>query len=424
MKNEQQSQAFLRKRKMMMLMPLMVLPFITLAFWALGGGQENKVNGTSITKAGLNLNLPDAKLKEDGLIDKLGFYDKADKDSSQIAEWMRNDPYYQLQSDSQKYFHSDIEQMAKEAAGKYNQQLSLSPYEYSNNNPEQKIMEKLKLLEKEINKQSADTNIAGENYLQNGTDSEMNDDAGYFHNMMQQMNQPSNEDPEITQLNQTLDKILDIQHPQRLKDKLNENELKRKETVYAVTNKKPGIAVSHLDTAKTGQNASIGFYGIEKPITLKEENSIEAAVHETQTLTNGSIIKLRLLNDIFIDGAIISKGNFVFGFVSLTDERLSVEITSIRCRQSIFPVNLTVFDMDGLAGIYIPGAITRDVAKQSADNSLQLMELSTMDPSFKAQAAAAGVNAAKSLLSRKVKLVKVIVKTGYKVLLKDKNVQQ
>lgn len=77
--------------------------------------------------------------------------------------------------------------------------------------------------------------------------------------------------------------------------------------------------------------------------------------------------------------------------------------------------------MDGLPGIYIPGTISRDVAKQSTDNSLQRMELSTMDPSLKAQAASAGMNAAKSLLSKKVKLVKVKIKAGYKILLKDKN---
>jgi hypothetical protein len=36
------------------------------------------------------------------------------------------------------------------------------------------------------------------------------------------------------------------------------------------------------------------------------------------------------------------------------------------------------------------------------------------------QAANAGIQAAKSLISKKVKLVKVTVKAGYKILLKDK----
>ena len=103
---------------------------------------------------------------------------------------------------------------------------------------------------------------------------------------------------------------------------------------------------------------------------------------------------------------------------------MKVEIKTIRYKQSLFPVKLSVFDLDGLEGIYIPGAISRDVAKQSADNSLQLMELSSMDPSLKAQAAAGGISAVKSLLSKKVKIIKVQVKAGYKILLKDQSMQQ
>lgn len=49
------------------------------------------------------------------------------------------------------------------------------------------------------------------------------------------------------------------------------------------------------------------------------------------------------------------------------------------------------------------------------------MELSSLDPSLKAQIAATGLSTVKNLLSKKVKQVKVMVKTGYKVLLRDKN---
>ena len=129
------------------------------------------------------------------------------------------------------------------------------------------------------------------------------------------------------------------------------------------------------------------------------------------------------LVDTCINGVLIPKDNFVFGIASLSDERLEVEINSIWNNKSIFPVKLEVYDMNGLPGVYVPGAISRDVTKQSADNSLQLMELSVMDPSIKAQAAAAGISTVKNMLSRKVKQIKVMVKAGYKVLLKNKNVQ-
>src|SRR4051812_29986654 len=81
------------------------------------------------------------------------------------------------------------------------------------------------------------------------------------------------------------------------------------------------------------------------------------------------------------------------GLPSLNNERLEVSINSIRDENSLFPVKLEVYDMDGLPGIYIPGAITRDVTKQSTDNALQSVALSSLDPSIGAQAASAGIEA-------------------------------
>jgi len=91
---------------------------------------------------------------------------------------------------------------------------------------------------------------------------------------------------------------------------------------------------------------------------------------------------------------------------------------------SLFPVALSAYDLDGMEGLYIPGAIARDAAKQSSNQAIQSMQFMTMDQSLSAQAAAAGVEAAKGLFSKKVKLIKVTVKAGYQVLLKDKNARQ
>ena len=149
------------------------------------------------------------------------------------------------------------------------------------------------------------------------------------------------------------------------------------------------------------------FTALTRRMKATKSNAIEAVVNEDQVLVSGSIIKLRLVDDAFINDVKIPAGNFVFGTVSLDGERLNVKVNSIRLRNSIYPVKIKVYDMDGLEGIYIPGAINRDVAKQSADNSLQTMQLASMDPSLAAQATAAGISTAKNLLSRKMKLVKV-----------------
>jgi conjugative transposon TraM protein len=237
-------------------------------------------------------------------------------------------------------------------------------------------------------------------------------------------NQGKENDPEMRQLENTLNKILDIQHPERVKERLKEKSLETMDVVYPVSKRFTKENISLLDTGK-GEKIAIGFFGLETESSISDDqNAIEAVVHENQVLVNGAVVKLRLVNDIYVSGILIPKGNFVFGTTSLNAERLEVEINTIRYNQSLYPVKLEVYDIDGLPCIYIPGAITRDVAKQSVDNSLQMMELATLDPSLKAQATAAGISAAKSLISRKVKQVKVMVKAGYKVLLRDKNVQQ
>ncbi len=146
-------------------------------------------------------------------------------------------------------------------------------------------------------------------------------------------------------------------------------------------------------------------------------------VNSNQILVNGAVIQLRLTGDVFINGILIPKGTSVNGIASLNNERLEAEVSSVRYKNHLLAIKLELYDMDGLPGIYIPGSISRDVAKNSADNSLQLMELTALDPSLKAQAATAGINTAKSLISRKVKQVKVMIKEGYKVLLKDKNTE-
>ena len=76
---ENHSPKFLRQRKMMLVLPVLVIPFVTMAFWALGGGQGNKNNSLAENKQGLNLQLPDANLKDDKNADKLAFYNEADK---------------------------------------------------------------------------------------------------------------------------------------------------------------------------------------------------------------------------------------------------------------------------------------------------------------------------------------------------------
>jgi len=423
---EKHSAKFLRQRKMMLVLPVLIIPFVTMGFWALGGGQGQTKNNIADNNKGLNLQLPDANLKDDKNADKLSFYNEADADSLKRDELLRNDPYYKDSIISRRNtLMSDTGNLLSTAP--LYSGLNQSPYNKTADANEQRIYQKINEINKQINQPDNGTQTnsnPNQPATNNDNNEQFSNEVERLHDMMQQINGSPEADPEMQQLNGTLEKILDIQHPDRVKEKLKEKSLKSKEQVFIVTRQFVKNNISLLDTGKSKRNAENKFFGVEVDADSEEQNTVEAVVHQTQTLVNGAVVKMRLLNDIYLNGSLVKKSNFVFGIAELNDERLEININSIRNNNSLFPVKLEVFDMDGLAGIYIPGAISRDVAKQSTDNGLQLLELTSMDPSFKAQAAATGVNAAKSLLSKKVKQVKVLVKAGYKVLLRDKSIQQ
>jgi conjugative transposon TraM protein len=395
-----------KQRKMMLVLPLLVIPFLTMAFWALGGGKGQKE--TNVTVKGLNLDLPNANLKDDKLTDKLGFYEKADKDSMKMEEWMRSDPYFKRDTVPTEMYPDELQEITETTAGKYNQRMNTSPYEKSGNNPEDQIMQKLKLLENEMNKTASGT--FNEPATERKPDNQFSSEVDRLEQMLQMNNTGSNDDPEIKQLENTLEKILDIQHPDRVK----ERSVKNKDAAYAVRR------TSGADTIVKG----FFSYSDEKELHGTEQNAIEAIIATNQTIVNGAVVKFRLLNDVYIKGQLIPINTLVAGIATLDGERLNVEINTIRSGKSIYTVKLEVFDMDGLPGIYIPGTINREVAKESLNNSLSLADMTALDPSLKAQATATGIGAIKSLVSKKAKLVRVQVKAGYKILLNNKNQNQ
>lgn len=410
----------LRQRKFLLVLPLLALPFITLLFWALGGGEMEKAEAQVGKQKGFNIQLPEPILKDNKAMDKMSYYDQARLDSVKYQELFINDPNYRNHAFSGMNDHHSAYEDWPAMLDKGGLNTSLYGNGNYNDTNEEKIYYKLSELKKEMNK-TADPRDGSPLNKGSSNKAITVDSANIerLEHMVNMINQPNEDDAELSQLNGMLEKILDVQHPERVKEKLRQTSDTQRGQVFAVSTPEDN-SVSLLDTGDALKNKANGFYSLnDVNMSHKTENAIQAVVHETQNILNGSIVKLRLLNDILVNDVHLPKDKFLFGVASLNGERLNIRINSILYKNSLFPVDLAVYDMDGLKGIYVPGAITRDVAKQSADRSLQTIGVTSLDPSLSAQAASAGIEAAKTLLGRKVKIIKVIVKAGYKVLLHD-----
>lgn len=403
METVQLSPQMLKKRKFLIFLPIVIIPFITILFDLFKGRSDSPAADPKQT--GFNLSLPNAKEDVNEPHDKLGYYALAAADSAKLKEWIKNDPGYQTQ-------HGVSEQYGVRG-------LNTSLYGKSENDNSNLIYQRLNQLNRELDDAKNGT-PSGTSSTRRSVGSS-NADIDRLDQMMTMMGQPQEEDPEMRQLNGMLEKILDIQHPQRVQEKIRNAQDIRSGSALHVRSKGPEQLVSLLENGSSNTGTA-GFFSEERPKVLQQvQNAVQAVVHENQTVTTGSTVKMRLLTEIYVDDILVPKDNFIYGVASLNGERLEIEIKTIRFNNSIYPVKLSLFDLDGLAGVRIPDAIGRSVAKESADQTMQGMSFGSLDPSWGMQAAGAGLEVAKSLVGRKMKLIKVTVKAGYKVLLRDES---
>lgn len=417
----------LKKRKFLLVLPVLALPFITVLFWSFSGGERTKEVSDQESKKGFNSVLPIPKFKEDATLDKMSYYDQASTDSIKHLEQFRKDPYY-----SQIAFQDSVQGLEGEAiVSRFRKgKMALNAKSDQDANQE-KLYQKLAALQKTISQPISPMNQEQDlrEFKNYGSSDQQSAQMKNLEQLISTISTPQEPDPELKELGNMLENILDIQHPERVQQKLKESSQGKKGKVFAVEKTAKENNISSLQGDEGNRNstakkplASNSFYALaEEEVTEEKQNAIAAVMHQTQTIVSGSTVKLRLSDAVFIEGVQIPKNSFLYGIAALKGERLEVRISNIAYKNSIFPVTLSLYDTDGIEGIYIPGALNRDVAKASGDRSLSTLGMTGLNDSWGAQAADMGIQAAKGLMSKKVKLIKVVVKAGYQVLLYDEH---
>ncbi|WP_379093874.1 conjugative transposon protein TraM [Pedobacter sp. UC225_65] len=84
----------------------------------------------------------------------------------------------------------------------------------------------------------------------------------------------------------------------------------------------------------------------------------------------GSTIRLRLLDSVVLENVVVPKGHFVFGLCRLVNQRLLLDIRNIRLGNAIVPVELTMYSLDGMAGLAAPDAVLGDAASAGAADAV------------------------------------------------------
>ncbi len=113
----------------------------------------------------------------------------------------------------------------------------------------------------------------------------------------------------------------------------------------------------------------------------KKGKFIEAIIDQNiQNGTLGARLRIRLLDDILIGNAIVSKGTYLYALISGYEaQRVKLTISSVMLGDKIYPIKLSIYDVDGMEGLYVPASAFREFSKELGGNTTGGMNL-TMQP--------------------------------------------
>lgn len=140
--------------------------------------------------------------------------------------------------------------------------------------------------------------------------------------------------------------------------------------------------------AKETENAVYRVQKSEGATTLfntvtreKKGKFIEAIIdQDIKSGTLGARFRIRLLDDILIGNAIVGRGTYLYALISGYEaQRVKLTISSVMINDRIFPIKLSIYDVDGMEGLYVPASAFREFSKELGGNTTGGMNL-TMQP--------------------------------------------
>jgi conjugative transposon TraM protein len=389
--------AYLKRNKPLMFLPLVLIPFIVLIFYILGGGtkkeKEEEQQKQQQAAKGANYALPDADKS-------VAIYDKMDNYSSKKEVTTSHDYNIAGEADSLTAEENPEEETLSEErllSGKRNLYKN-DPVPEMDQEPSVDLLAHIRQKEQTVREDLENSQSKSGDNLSEQQPESAKETTG---------KKTSSELP-VTGIEE-LDKV--FRQNSKLAKQNDSLSIRLKEST-ARNEKLEAEKTKHSTLEKSGKS---GFKPKDMAVPV-----IEAEVYETTTVLTGNRVKLRLLEEAWLNGVKISANTFLYGTCEVANERLQIEVQHIPVGEKFVPVAITVCDLDGLPGLYVPDNASRKVAKEvgSSANTSSMFGVSNNPLTYMGIQAAD--RASQSLL-KMIRIKKVTVKKNTLVYLVNKS---
>ena len=368
---------YLKRNKALFILPLALIPFVILIFYVLGGGtkvEEEEIKEAKSQSEGANYLLPEAEKS-------IEIYDKMEAYQMEGTEM----------EERRSMFQKDSTQMASESSkDSLPQEIPLLT---ENRDPEE-LLAHIRQKEEQMKKE-----LSGESESKTPANKKVKTYQSYPAKPVVKSRKKAEKIPVVNTGIEELDQIVD----QNIS-------LKRKSDSLAVSLQQAQIRLQQIEASQSKaaflEKKRQSAFNMEEPV---DNPLIKAEIYETATVLDGNRVKLRLLEDTYISDQKIPENSFIYGVCKIKNERLHIEVTQLPVQNTFIPVKLSICDLDGMEGLYVPDNAARKVYQEvgASTNTSSLVGV-TGDPLTYAGIRAAD-RAAQTMLKR-VRLKKVTVK--------------
>lgn len=154
-----------------------------------------------------------------------------------------------------------------------------------------------------------------------------------------------------------------------------------------------------------------------------KENLIRASIYGDQIIVSGSVVKMRLLEPLWVGGTEIPANTIFSGTAVLGSSRLNIIVKNMQYGKYITPVTFTIYDSDAIEGLNLPNNMKADAARKMEQGLLQGVQLPISSigtvTSEVTSAITATTQVAKQILNQSLSQVKVHLKANYQLFIKE-----
>jgi len=188
-------------------------------------------------------------------------------------------------------------------------------------------------------------------------------------------------------------------------------------TVLASNNTSPSVNNNQTNSevpARKRRTPSDSYGNMTKKKSHNKKLYSAVVANENKLIKNGYPVKIRIGEDIHIEGLTLARNSIIIGTASQQNDRMNIKVSSVKIGKEIKQVEWQIYSEDGLEGIAIPPSMLNKIGKDASQEAIE-----KTNTSIETDANVPFLGGLRVNLKKKAQEVEFVLTSGHKIYIKE-----